>query len=191
MSEIVTENFTVDDFRSLTSIVDHALRAGVDRNWSVPAGTLDWSCWTTLDHTVDCVFSYALFLASRRQTAYPRLGELHAPPEATPADLVENLGAATTMLEAVIRAAPPATRAILRRYPEVTLGTPDDFAARGGLEMILHTHDICRGLDVVFDPPDDLCQRLRDHTDPWPGHAQGQATSDPWLDLLERSGRAY
>jgi hypothetical protein len=41
-------------------------------------GTLEWSCFKTADHTVDCVFSYAFFLASRRTDRYPPFGELHA-----------------------------------------------------------------------------------------------------------------
>ena len=75
-----------------------AWESGLDRDWSVPAGTLEWSCFTTADHTVDCVFSYALFLASRRQDTYPNFTELHALPGASPADLLYGLRAVCTML---------------------------------------------------------------------------------------------
>ena len=66
---------------------------------------------------------------------------------------------------------------------------PIDFASAGAHEMVLHTHDICAGLDVGFDPPVELigsCAITRD----WPPLAPTPITEDPWSDLLERSGRA-
>ena len=119
---IDVRSFSPEDFSALSRLVVKTWRSGVDRDWSVPAGTLEWSCRKTADHTVDCVFSYALFLASRRQDSYPPFGELHALPNATPADLVDGLQASATM---------------------------------------------------------------------WPrGPAPLPPTGEPWLDLLERSGRA-
>jgi hypothetical protein len=181
--------FSADDLDTLSRLVLDAWQSGLDRDWSVPAGTLEWSCWRTADHTVDCVFSYALFLASRRQDAYPPFGELRALAAATPADIVNGLQAVTTMLWAVIVTADPTTRAVIHYRPQVETGGPQDFAARGALEMILHAHDVCAGLGVTFAPPRDLCGRLRDHTAEWP-QARTDPTSDPWSDLLERSGRA-
>src|SRR5260370_42236136 len=108
--------FSADDFATLSGLVLDAWRSGLDRDWSVPARTLDWSCWQTADHTVDCVFSYALFLASRRQDAYPPFGELRALAAATPADLVNGLQAVTTMVCAGIVAVDPTPRAAVH-YP--------------------------------------------------------------------------
>jgi hypothetical protein len=185
----VSDPFSVEDFRALCALAGTALRAGLDRDWSARAGTLDWSCSETLDHTIDCVFSYALFLGSGRQDSYPPFGELHALEGATPLDLVQGLHAVTTMLEGVIRVVPPETRAILLRRPTVVTGGPADFAARGALEMVLHAHDICSGLRVAFEPPHDTCARLRDHTAGWPGQRPITPSEDAWTDLLERSGR--
>jgi hypothetical protein len=194
---MANDSFTAEDLRALGRIVADTWRAGLDRDWSVPAGTLDWSCWATADHVVDCVFSYALLLASRREDAYPPFDLLRALPEATPADLVNGLEAVTTMLLAVIETADPAARAVLSSYPTVETGSPQDFAPRGAHEMIVHTHDICSGLDVPFDPPQDLCRRLRDHTSEWPDVVTFErpveprpTTDDAWSDLLERAGRA-
>jgi hypothetical protein len=181
--------FTVDDFDTLSELVLAAWGSAVERDWSVPAGTLEWSCFTTADHTVDCVFSYAFFLASRAQDAYPPFCELHALPGATPADVVDGLRAACTMLSSVIKTAEPDVRAILDYRPEPTTGSPPDFAARGAHELILHAYDVCTGLDVPFDPPRELCQRLRDHTRGWPYGPVVEPAGDPWSDLLERSGR--
>jgi hypothetical protein len=185
----VRDPFTPEDFAHLSALVLDAWQSAADRDWSVPAGTLEWSCWTTADHTIDCVFSYAFFLASRRLDSYPPFGELHAFADATPSDLVEGLRAATTILSSVIAAADPDVQAVIGLRPHALNGRPADFAARGALEMILHAYDVCTGLGVVFDPPRDLCLRLRDATHDWPGQAQLPPTDDPWPDLLERSGR--
>ena len=185
----MSATFTVDDFAQLSTLVLDAWESGVDRDWSVPAGTLEWSCFFTADHTIDCVFSYALFLASRRQDAYPNFGELHANPNATPWDLLDGLRAVTTMLTSVVVTADPDVRAVIWHRPEAETGAPQDFAARGGLEMILHAHDVCAGLGVPFEPPPGLCARLFEHTRDWPFQPAVQPSSDPWADLLERSGR--
>ena len=182
--------FTVDDFDAITVLVETTLTAALDHDWSAPAGSLEWSCSTTLDHTVDCVFSYALFLASGRLDTYPPLGELHALAEATPSDLVNALHAVNTMLAAVIRVADPNARAILFGRPLATPGTPDDFAARGAHEEILHVHDICTGLGVPFDPPRDVSRELLEQTRPWPVFPPYEPSGDAWTDLLRRSGRA-
>jgi uncharacterized protein (TIGR03083 family) len=136
------------------------------------------------------VFSYAFFLASRRQDTYPPFCELHALAGSTPADLLDGLRASCTMLSAVVRTAHPATRAVIGLQPSAQNGTPADFAARGGHEMILHAHDVCSGLGVPFDPPRDLAAPLRDTTWEWPMGPPTDRTDDPWSDLLERSGRA-
>jgi hypothetical protein len=181
--------FTADDFAELSALVIAAWTTGLDRDWSAPAGTLDWSCFATADHATDCVFSYAFFLASRRPDVYPPFTELHALPGATPSDLVNGMSTVCTMLSAVVATAPGDTRAVIFGIGELGLGDPSDFAARGGLELILHAYDVCAGLGVPFEPPPELCARLRDHTVDWPGVRDAEATDDPWSDLLERSGR--
>lgn len=65
--------------------------------------------------------------------------------------------------------------------------------------LILHAHDTCLGLGVAFEPPADMCRRLREHTFGWPmwtlrvaqGTGAGISRSDdPWGDLLAGSGRS-
>lgn len=62
---------------------------------------------------------------------------------------------------------------------------PEDFVPRGALELILQAHDVCSGVDVPFDPPEDVCEHLRRHTRSWPvsnrpGWAQPAMTG--WQD---------
>lgn len=186
--------FTADDLFELSDLVAGAWTSAADRDWSVPAGTLEWSCTATADHAVDCVYAPAFFLASRRTDGYPEAGgDLSMGASATPALLVESLGIATRILVAVVRDAEPDVRAVLFRRPQVITAPPADFLPRGALELILHAHDVCAGLQVPFEPPAGLCRRLCEHTRSWPMWTvawDGLAdTGDPWGDLLSSSGR--
>jgi len=187
--------FAAADLSTLSEIVANVWRAAADSDWSVPAGTLEWSCLRTADHAVDCVYAPAFFLASRRQDRYPDMGrDMTIGEAATPERLVERLDIATRMLAAVVNDAPPETRAILFRRPTVVTGAPADFPPRAALELALHAHDVCAGLGVSFAPPPDVALDLREHTREWPvwaafGHDLG-ASDDPWADLLAASGRA-
>jgi hypothetical protein len=46
---------------------------------------------------------------------------------------------------------------------------------------------------VPFDPPPELCERLRGHTMSWPFWTGAWSplamTGDPWAELLQASGR--
>lgn len=89
--------FSTDDLHELSALVATAWSAGADRDWSAPAGTLEWSCARTADHAVDTVFAPAFFLASRRQDAYPDMGaEFSVGPDPRPEQLVQGFPAPTT-----------------------------------------------------------------------------------------------
>jgi hypothetical protein len=186
--------FTTADLEQVSALVAAAWTAGTDRDWRTKAGTLEWTCRETADHAVDTVLAPAFFLASRKTDGYPALGEtpITAGPDATVEDLVEGLATATRILVAVIDAAEPSVRAVLFSRP-LTVAPPEDFAPRGGLELILHAHDVCAGLGVPFEPPADLCHRLREHTRTWPMWTRADtplgSSDDPWGDLLTASGR--
>jgi hypothetical protein len=68
------EHFTTDDFQELSNLVVESWTEGADRDWTVPAGTVEWTCTKTADHAVDCVYAPAVLLASRRLDAYPEVG---------------------------------------------------------------------------------------------------------------------
>jgi len=186
--------FTSEDLEELSDLVATAWSSAADADWSVAAGSLTWSCQSTADHAVDCVYSPAFFLASRRTDAYPEVGvDLMLGDAATPALLVESLGIATRILIALVGATDPAVRAVIFRRPEILVAPPHDFLPRAAMELVLHAHDVCVGLGVPFEPPAALCLRLREHTRPWPmwtlaWHGLDQ-TDDPWADLLRGSGR--
>ncbi len=188
------ERFTIDDLYVLSDLVAARWTSAAHHDWSAAAGTVEWSCTTTADHAVDCVYAPAFFLASRKVDAYPEVGlDLTLGPEANPVRLVQSLQIATRILAAAVNDTEPDVRAVIFRRPELLTGAPSDFVPRGAVELILHAHDVCQGLHVPFEPPADLCYRLREHTRPWPmwtvaWHGLGRS-DDPWNDLVEGSGR--
>lgn len=185
--------FSLADLDALAALVAAAWAEGADRDWSVPAGTLDWSCRTTADHAVDTVLAPAFFLASRNVDHYPPGEPFTLGAEATPTQLVEGLWTATRILTAVVTATDPDVRAVIWLRPRPEVRPREDFVPRAGLELVLHAHDVCAGLGVPFEPPAPLCARLREHTRDWPMWRVWNelATSDdPWGDLLDASGRA-
>lgn len=191
-----SSTFSSDDFASLAGLAIKTWRLGTDGDWSAKAGTLDWTCRETAAHAIDTVFAPAMFLASRRQHAYPPFEPLRVEDGASIPDLVDGLIAASNTLVGVIVMTPPGTPAIIRRSPAVETAEAPEFAARGGLELILHTHDIATGLGLAFVPDLAMCGRLRDQTGDWPSPVTRQRpatpwpdTADPWSDLLQRSGR--
>lgn len=188
--------FTRADLDTVTAASVAAWRQGADRDWSVPAGTLEWSCTRTADHCVDAVLAVALFLASGRQDSYPEWGwgEQLMGPAANPDRLAEALAAVGMVLSGTVAVADPGTRSVIWLRPVPGTGTPPDFAARGALEMAFHVHDVCAGLGIAFRVPPDVAARLRDHTRGWPqwsspGWSEAATTDDPWSDLLLAANR--
>ena len=188
----MTATFTCLDMEALTDAVADAWRSGSDRDWSAPAGGLDWTCSFTADHAVDTVSAPAFFLASRRRDDYPE-GGWSPGAGGSPDKLIEGLQIASRLLVGVVQTTPGDVRAIIWRRPQVELRGPEDFAARGGLELALHAHDVCSGLGVAFRPPTQVAEHLRQQTRDWPfwsGYWAPLAMSgDPWEDLLRASGR--
>jgi hypothetical protein len=106
------ERFTVDDLYALSDLVATTWTSAENHDWSAGAGTVEWSCTTTADHAVDCVYAPAFFLASGKVDAYPEVGlDLTLGPQANPARLVQSLQIATRMLAAVVNDAEPDVRA--------------------------------------------------------------------------------
>ena len=59
------------------------------------------------------------------------------------------------LLAAIVESSPPATEAIIRRFPAVVTARPVDFAPRGALELAVHAHDIAQGLGSADAPRDE------------------------------------
>lgn len=187
--------FTYIDLLGLSEYVAAAWERGIDRDWSAHAGSLEWSCTKTANHAYDSTLAVGYFLASRRQDRYPEwCDDLSVGDPPWPSELVEAIAVAGRLVAGVVATTPDDVRAIIWRRPETTVASPQDFAPRAALEMMLHGHDVAAGIGVPYEPPEGLCTRLRDHTHTWPFWGTAwkpiRRTTDAWGDLLDASGRA-
>jgi hypothetical protein len=181
----VTDLITIDDF---VAVLDHAvvsMGGATDRDWGAAAGTLEWSCWETVDHVIDCVFSYAVQVAAGAPDGWLPL-ELHPLPTATPTALVDALRTVGAVFAAVLRTAPAdgvASNGVMSLDRAA-------WAARGAYEIAVHTHDVLRGLAISFEVSALICSRIVAQPGMWFIDRDRAATAvDPWSALLLGSGR--
>ena len=177
-----------DDVRLAARACVDALSPLVDRDWTIPAGDLDWTALQTLDHIIDALGFCAAHLARRRTERLPfytgsivakQDGQIPVPP----ASLLAGVEAMAAVLADVVTAAPPGARSVA--YPGRPALYAADFASIGCTEMLVHTDDICRGFGMPFDPPALLCQKLIEHRSPW----AVDMGVDPWTALRFVWGR--
>jgi hypothetical protein len=64
------------------------------------------------------------------------------------------------------------------------LADPEGFAAMGVVEVLVHAYDVARGLDLSFDPPADLCDRVLARLFP-----DAPTDTERWPTLLWATGR--
>ena len=143
---------TAARIESATDEMRRALAAASDADWSVPAGDVDWSCRHTAGHVADDLFSYASQVIAQPTRGYLPI-EATLDPSATPTELLDAVVMCGRLLALAVSAASPDARSW---HPSGT-SDPEGFAAMGILEVLVHTHDIARGLDVAWVPPDELC----------------------------------
>ncbi|HSO95274.1 MAG TPA: DinB family protein [Acidimicrobiia bacterium] len=164
-----------------------ALRAMVDRDWSARAGTLDWTCWQTVDHVTDCLFSYGLQIAGRVQGGWLKLQELHAQPEASPSELLDSLDAVGNLFVAIVRDA-PADVISSDGYFDLQIA---DWIARALNEALLHTFDVLSGLGASLEPSRDVCAFVLATPTLWMyDGVDDRRAPDPWSAMLVGSGRS-
>lgn len=152
----------------------------VDQDWTVQAGTLEWSCRETLDHISSALTFYysSLAIAATERIRRPQA----VSDELSIADLLQLLKANATILADVIAASPPSTRA----FHPAGMGDPSGFAAMGCDEILVHTADIAAGLGVLFQPTSDLAAKIVDRLFPW-----APTDYDQWQTLLWANGRTW
>jgi hypothetical protein len=182
-----------DDVTRACDLAREALTAAVRLDWQVPAGGLEWTCWETVEHMADDLFTYAVQLApaqpsttthvpigwQRRRVGGPALTIFADEAEGQPG-LVRALEACGAMLAVMVDAVPPG-RLSFHNY-----GASDasGFAAMGVVEVLVHMHDVATGLDVSWSPPADLCAASLSRLFP-----DVPVGDDPWSALLWATGR--
>ncbi|MER5637536.1 DinB family protein [Kitasatospora sp. NPDC002227] len=188
------ERVTPDDLDLAVRLTLTALRAAPPEAWEGQAGSLEWSCWETVEHLSDGFLGYAAQLGPKQppQDGYVpfawsqvRAGApanaIRADRSAGPAGLLQVFEACGAILGAMVRTAPPTTLA----FHSYGSSDPEGFTAMAVVEALAHTHDLAEGLGLPWDPPAGLCTRVlhRLFPDAPTGHA-------PWLTLRWATGRA-
>ncbi|QNE78102.1 VOC family protein [Streptomyces finlayi] len=185
---------TADDVTLAVRLAVDTLAKSPADNWRIPAGSLDWDCWETVEHLSDDLFAYAVQLGPRKP---PMEGEVpfrwapereggpwnavFADPVAGTAGLLQTLEASGALLSAMVRTTAPEVRS----YHGYGVSDAEGFAAMGIVETLVHTHDIAEGLSLTWTPPRDLCDRVLARLFP-----DAPADEDRWTVLLWSTGRA-
>lgn len=182
--------------------LDEAVRAAVETlrhvpaeaDWSTKAGSLDWDCWETTEHIIDCLLAYAaqispasppldtwtpLAYAARRAGA-PETYVYVDRTEGAPA-LARVLDAVGGMLSALVRTKPDGVRA----YHEYGISDPEGFAAMAIVETFVHMGDVTDGLELPWRPPARQCALAVNRLFP-----DVPTDPDPYTALLWATGRA-
>jgi hypothetical protein len=173
-----TPDVSPSDLRDAAARCRGALEPLVDRDWSAAAGDLAWDVRTTVAHACDALGWYAAHLAvgGRRRLRV----DLRIHDDATNAEVLEVLDAASAMLAQVAITAPPEARA----YHSAGMADVTGFLGMGCDEVLVHGWDACQGLGSDFVVPPGLADRVLRRLFPW-------APTDvaPWPALLWANGR--
>lgn len=158
------------------------LRPAAGRDWSVPAGSLEWSVRRTLEHIANALVKYAGRLVVRARDRRAGFG-LRVEDDTDNEGLLQTVEMTAALLVAAVRTAPPHAARAYHPYP---FGSADrtGFAAMGVTEVLVHTHDAAEGLGLAYEPSADLCTAVLTRLFP---HVRPGA--DPWQTLLWATGR--
>jgi hypothetical protein len=180
---------TADDVDLSVRLSIEAMTGAPD-NWDAPAGTLEWTCWETVEHVADDLFFYATQIGIASPGVVPfgygpqRDGgpdlTITAKREAGPDGLLQVFEACGALLTSIVRTAPPQASA----HHIFGDCDPEGFAAMGVVEVLVHLYDIAAGLGVPWQPPADLCERVLVRLFP-----DVTLADDRWHTLLWATGR--
>ncbi|CAL9608265.1 hypothetical protein SUDANB58_05579 [Streptomyces sp. enrichment culture] len=182
-----------EDVRRVVRLAVETLRRADAPDLDSRAGTLEWTCRETLEHLADDLFTYA----ARFGLAEPPTSALlpfrtRSDRSGGPANVISIepdsgieghllvLEACAGLLASALLAAPSDTVA----YHVFGPSDPEGFAAMAVVETLVHTHDVCQGLNLEWSPPGELCERVLDRL--FPHVARG---CDAWETLLWATGR--
>ncbi|MFD0274043.1 hypothetical protein ACFVHB_09020 [Kitasatospora sp. NPDC127111] len=182
-----------DHIRQAVACCVDALESVPAALWHERAGSLEWTCWETVEHIADDLLTYALRFGLARPSAVPRVplrvsedrsggpaNVIFADQEAGPLGLLTVVQACGGLLAASVDIADATTLA-----PHV-FGASDSegFAAMGVVEALVHTHDVVQRADRAWEPPEDLCERALARLFP-----DVPVIGSAWSTLLWATGR--
>jgi hypothetical protein len=178
----VTDDELVESLNAAFS----ALEKVVERDWARLADSLEWTCWQTIDHTIDCVHSFALQIGAQADSGFLPFAPMHAEATATPSDLIEGLRGVSALLVAIARDSPQDQTA----SDGIVSLTIADWRARTAYEVALHTYDVVLGFGGSFSLSDELAASIIGSPALWMlDRTRVQGVSGSWTGLVEGSGR--
>src|SRR5215472_13173067 len=131
-----------------------ALAGYTDLDWQqAPAAGLEWSCWKTTFHIVDCLYFYAMQVVYGDPDTY-LCTELDLDDSASTLRLLDALSAHAELLHRIAQSADPGVRA----HHVYGVSDAAGFAAMGVVETLIHTFDVLQGLNPAdsWRPPAEL-----------------------------------
>ena len=141
---------TATDLERAVTAATAVLDAASDRDWSVRARGLEWTCWETAAHVAHDLLAYAGQLSAGARDAYLPLDLVVRPGTPVPGVLAA-VRASAGLLALALRATGPDARAWHWGLTDRTA-----FAALGTTEVLVHTWDVTEALGLQSSLPDDL-----------------------------------
>jgi hypothetical protein len=172
----------ITDLRVAAALSVGALAGYTDLDWQqAAAADLEWSCWRTALHMVDCLYFYTMQVIYGQPDGY-LCTELALDGSATPTRLLDALSAHAELLHRIAGSADPD----LRAHHNYGLSDAAGFAAMGVVETLIHTFDVVRGLNPAdqWRPPAELAAPVLARLFP------NAPSGDPTDVLLYCCGRA-
>ncbi len=137
--------------REVSAVCAATLRPAADRDWSVPAGELEWGCEDTLRHGISALAFYASHLATRSRGPLPF--QHVEEPSLGITELLACLEIRGAILAELALGAPSDARG----WHLMGLADAEGFLAMGCSEILIHTDDIASGLAALgFQPASSL-----------------------------------
>ena len=163
-----------------------ALEQVADQDWAQLAGSLEWTCWQTIDHTIDCAHSFALQIGAEADSGFLPFAPMHAEATASSVDLLNGLRGVSALLVAVTRESPQD----LTASDGIATLTIADWRSRAAYEVALHTYDVVTGLGGSFSLSDELAASIIASEALWMYDRTGrQGATGSLVGLVEGSGR--
>ena len=157
-----------------------ALQPGIDADWSVRAGSLEWTVDRTIAHMTGAPAKYALYLSSG-STRYIAVG-VRTLDDATRQERLEAIEGCAAALSGVAATAPGDAVG----FHVTGMRTAEQFLALACYELLVHTYDVTSGLGLPYKPPEELCRLVTEHC--YPGQHERRPV---WPFLLWLSGRSH
>jgi hypothetical protein len=170
-----------DSVEAAAAVVVAALRPGVDADWSVRAGDLEWNVDETIAHMAGAPGKYAFYLSSR-STRYIAV-RVWPEADATRQERLEAIEGCAAALAGVAATAPKDAFG----FHVSGMRNAQQFLAMACEELLVHTYDVTCGLGLPYEPPEELCRLVIEHC--YPGQAIGNRPVWPFLVWL--SGRSH